>query len=205
MTLGWATLGLLVAVQLAAVASPGPSFVVSLRVAMRDGAARAALLALGFGVGAACWALAAMLGLAVLFEVAPVLFTGFKIAGGLFLAFIGLTMWRHATAPMPSVDAGARIGAGAALRVGVLTALANPKIAVFFGAVFAGLLPPGLTGADMAVVLVCVFVVEAAWYALLGLCFTAAPVRRGYGRAKAWIDRGFGTMLAAMGLRVMVG
>ncbi|MGR3468577.1 MAG: LysE family translocator [Shimia sp.] len=191
----------LVGVHLLAVVSPGPSFVVAVRVAVTRGAGAAAVLSLGFGVGAAFWAGAALLGLAALFAVAPILLTGFKIAGGLFLAFIGLMMWRHARAPLPQADATAR----PPFLLGLFTALANPKIAVFFGAVFAGLLPVGLSTGDIALVLAAVAAVEAAWYMLVGMAFAAPRARAVYARAKVYVDRVFGGLLAAMGARIMVG
>ena len=50
-------------IHLAAAMSPGPSFVVAARTAATDGFGTACALALGFGLGAALWALAAMAGL----------------------------------------------------------------------------------------------------------------------------------------------
>ncbi|MGR3492542.1 MAG: LysE family translocator [Shimia sp.] len=191
----------LVGVHLLAVMSPGPSFVVSIKVAVTRGAFAACVLALGFGIGAALWAAAALLGLAALFAVAPMLLTGFKIAGGLFLAFLGLMMWRHAKEPVPPA-----VGTGRPpFLLGLMTALANPKIAVFFGAVFAGLLPTGLGAAEMTLVLAAVAVVEAAWYALVGVVFAMPRARAAYAGAKVYVDRAFGGILAALGARIMVG
>ena len=88
-------------IHLAAAISPGPSFVVSVRVAVAEGFATAVALAIGFGVGAVLWAGAAMAGLALLFEVFPALFTAMKLVGAVFLIFIAVMMWRHARDPIP--------------------------------------------------------------------------------------------------------
>ena len=96
-----------------------------------------------FGLGACIWAAAALAGLSLLFEVAPALLTALKVAGGLFLVWLAIQMWRHAAEPMPTVELGAAPrGTGAAVRLGVLAMLANPKPAIFFGAVFVGILVP---------------------------------------------------------------
>ena len=131
-------------IHLMAAISPGPSFAVAVRTAAAEGFRPAAAFALGLGLGAVAWALAALLGLALLFEVAPVALTALKVAGGLFLIWIAVATWRHADAPLPEAapDALPR-SLVSGVRFGLVTQLANPKPAVFFGAVFVGLVPPG--------------------------------------------------------------
>ena len=67
---------------------------VAVRTAASEGLRPAIGLAIGFGLGAIAWALAALLGLAVLFEVVPTLFTALKVVGGLFLIYIAWMTWR---------------------------------------------------------------------------------------------------------------
>ena len=197
----------LAAIHALAVMSPGPTFVVQLRTAVSHGFGRAAVAALGFGVGAAIWGGAALMGLAALFQIAPVLLTGLKVLGGLFLIFIGAMMWRHAAAPLPDLHAGGAapaLTARRAFQLGVLTSMSNPKVAVFFGAVFVGLVPPTATTLDFALILALVIVVESLWYIAVGGLFSAPQARAVYERAKAGIDRAFGGVLTLLGLRIMI-
>ena len=101
-----AFIGVALAHLLAAI-SPGPSFVLSIRTAATEGFRPAAGLAIGFGIGAAIWAFAALAGLALLFQIVPPLFVAMKLAGGLFLLWLGLGMWRRADTPMPKLASGA--------------------------------------------------------------------------------------------------
>ena len=205
--MGFWTFVTLAMIHAVAVMSPGPTFIVQIRTSVAHGAGIAATTALGFGIGAAIWAAAALLGLAALFQVAPAFLSGLKVIGGLFLAFIGVMMWRHSKEPA-SIDPGQISKTGlawtSALRLGVLTSLANPKVVVFFGGVFVGLVPASATPLDYAVILALIIVVESSWYAILGAAFASTPARAMYGRAKTWIDRAFGGVLTAMGLRIMV-
>jgi len=195
----------LAAIHAVAVMSPGPTFVVSVQSAVSDGALRAAVLSIGFGIGAALWASAALLGLAALFEVAPALLVALKIGGGIFLLYLGAMMWRYAkTQPQQIVDVQPTSSWGATLRKGMTTSLSNPKVAIFFGAVFAGLLPVGITVWETLIVIGLVFLVETGWYVIVGTVFSAGPARRAYTKAKVWIDRFFGGILAALGLKIMV-
>ena len=192
-----------VMIHLAAAISPGPSFVVSLRVAASEGFGTACALALGFGLGAALWATAAMAGMAVLFELVPAHFTTLKLVGAAFLMFIAVLMWRHSTDRLAAPDTGvAPRSAVSAIRFGFLTFASNPKPAVFFGAVFVGLVPADASLGWKAAILAAVFVNETLWYILVARVFSLARPRAAYVRAKTWIERGFGTLMAAFGLKI---
>ncbi len=188
--------------HLAAAISPGPSFVVSVRIAAAEGFRAAAGLAAGFGLGAVIWAGAALTGLAVLFELAPWLFAALKVAGGVFLIWIALRTWRHAADPMPDPEATIPQGFGSAIRLGLLTQLANPKPAVFFGAVFVGLVPADASRASLLLLLAVIFVDETLWYVLVARVFSLRRARAAYVRAKAWVDRAFGALIAAFGVKI---
>jgi threonine/homoserine/homoserine lactone efflux protein len=190
------------AVHALAAVSPGPSFVLSVRTAAAEGMRPALAPAAGFGLGAALWAAAALLGLALLFELAPVLLTAMKMAGGVFLVWMALRMWRDASEPLPEADSTAPRGVWAALRLGLFAFMANPKTAVFFGAVFVGLVPAGADALDRAVILFNIFVVETTWYALVAALFSRPWARGAYRRRKALLDRAFGAALGLLGIRI---
>jgi len=191
-----------VLIHLAAAISTGPSFVVSVRAAASEGFGTASALAVGFGLGAVLWALAAMAGLALLFEVVPQLFTTLKIVGGAFLLFIAWMMWRHASDPLPQGATTTPRSPASAVRFGFLTFAANPKPAVFFGAVFVGLVPPDTAWPVRAALLLAVFVNETGWYILVARVFSLPRARAAYARLKSNIDRAFGGLLAALGLKI---
>lgn len=192
-------------IHLMAAISPGPSFVVITRVAAADGLRNALILALAFGIGATIWAGAAMLGLAALFKIAPMLLTAMKFAGAAFLLFIAFMMWRHADEPLPDVANGATQSGWTAFKLGLLTQLSNPKVPVFFGAVFVGILPPGITLTETAIVLTLVLLVEAGWYVLVARVFSLPQARKGYVRLKTVLDRVFGGFIALFGIKIATG
>ena len=189
-------------IHLLAAMSPGPSFVVSVRTAAAEGFRPAVGLAIGFGIGAAVWAAAALTGLALLFELAPWLFAALKVAGGLFLVWIAVVTWRHAREPMPNAGAVVPRGFASAVRLGLTTQLANPKPAVFFGAVFVGLVPAEASVVALALLLTVIFVDETMWYVLVARVFSLGRARAAYGRAKHVVDRAFGGLIAAFGVKI---
>jgi threonine/homoserine/homoserine lactone efflux protein len=190
-------------IHLLAAISPGPSFAVAVRTAAAEGFRPAAAFALGLGLGAVTWALAALCGLALLFEVAPLALTALKVAGGLFLVWIAVATWRHADVPLAEAAPGAlprSLASG--VRFGLVTQLANPKPAVFFGAVFVGLVPPGTPWPTLALLLAVILLDETLWYLVVARVFSLARARAAYTAAKGWVDRAFGGLIAAFGLRV---
>jgi threonine/homoserine/homoserine lactone efflux protein len=178
----------------------------TVRTAVSDGLATGLGVAAGLGLGAVVWALAALFGLHLLFQLAPALLLGFKLAGAAFLLWIAFQTWRHAREPLPApgVAATAR-GTLGGIRLGLLTQLANPKPAVFFGAVFVGLVPPGSTAPALALLLLVILVDETLWYSLVARVFSLDRARLAYGRAKAAVDRVFGGLIALFGLKIALG
>lgn len=189
--------------HLFAAISPGPSFVVAIRTAAAEGLRPALGLAIGFGAGAVIWACAALAGLALLFQIVPALFTALKVLGGLFLIFIAVQTWRHARSPLPEVEADALpTSTGAAVLKGLAVQLANPKPAIFFGAVFVGLVPPDTPLPVLALLMAVIFVDETLWYALVARLFSLPRPRALYARLKSGVDRTFGVLLAGLGIRI---
>ena len=90
-----------------------------------------------------------------------------------------------------------------AFRDGLVTSLANPKLAVFFVALFpqfvgerGDVLPTTLA---MAAMIVCF---DFLWYCTLAVLATRAKAGFMASRAGRWLERATGTVLIALGLRV---
>jgi threonine efflux protein len=138
------------AVNLMGAASPGPAFFVVSRTAV--GQSRRAGLATAYGVVLATmiWAFATIHGLALLFERAPWLPQLLQVLGGAICS-----IWPSRPSAMRAIPArpGPRekvANLGKAFRRGFITNLANPKIAVFFGAVFTTVYGPGMPNGSIS-------------------------------------------------------
>lgn len=193
----------IVLIHLAAAISPGPSFVVAVRMAASEGFKVATALALGFGLGAVLWAAAAMLGLAIVFQLVPALFIGMKLLGAAFLFWIAYNMWKHAKDPLSEAQIGTEPRSlFSAVRFGFLTFATNPKPAVFFGAVFVGLVPMDTPMPWRLAILAAVFANETLWYIFVARVFSTSRARNTYLRLKAVVDRTFGGLMALLGLKI---
>jgi len=194
------------AAHLAAAISPGPAFVMALRISARSGAPAGAAAAFGLGLGAAIWAMAAMLGLAALFRIAPDLLLALRLLGAGLLLMIAVALWRGADSPLEmTAAAGKRESLWSSFRLGLITQLANPKPAVFFGAVFIGLLPPDMGFGWALLIASLIMGVETLWFILVAWVFSQPWPRAIYLRAKARIDRAMGGVLALFSAKIALG
>lgn len=190
-------------VCLLAAIAPGPAVLMAARVGLTEGFRTGLAVAAGIGMGAVTWALAALFGLSLLFDYAPMLLTLFKVGGALFLIWMAFKMWRHAKDPIAEADPNATPRTiWGAFRLGLLTQFSNPKPAIFFGAVFVGMIPAATPAWTLGLLLVCIFLGETLWTAFVARLFSLEKTRRFYMTVKHLIDRVFGGLLALLGIKI---
>jgi threonine/homoserine/homoserine lactone efflux protein len=187
-------------IHLLAVASPGPAFVATLRIAVSDSRRASIMHSLGLALAAFTWAAAAMAGMQALLTQAVWLYRIVELCGGLYLIYIGIQSWRHANAPAPLVALDATgLSSLQAVRRGYALNIANPKVIVFFASIFAAMLPPAMPLWVKLVALLVVAVDEGCWYTLLAIAFSTKPAQATYRRAKSSIDRTAGSVMLLFG------
>jgi threonine/homoserine/homoserine lactone efflux protein len=152
------------------------------------------------------WATAALVGLQALLTRFEWLYLALRIAGGLYLVYLGVQLFRHAgqgeVAAVSPLAGTAAPSTARVFRETLMVQLSNPKVAVFFGSVFLTLLPADAPSWMNAAVLAIVFANEGGWYTVVALLFSGNVVRAAYRRARVWIERLTGGVLAALGLRL---
>jgi threonine/homoserine/homoserine lactone efflux protein len=190
-------------VQLLAVISPGPSFLITARTAVSRSRIDGLKVALGLGAGTVVWASAALLGLNLLFKAIPLLFMAMKFAGALFLIWIAVQIYRHADEPI-ELNAGATETDTSPFWRGFLVQIGNPKVVVFFGSIFVAMLPAEIPAWMIVALVAIVALNEVWWYSAVALFFGGGRVRGLYLRAKAGIDRITGIFLGALGVRLLL-
>ncbi len=189
------------AILIVAILSPGPAFLVALRMTLAHGRRAGLMTGAGLALFATLWTAAALWGLDAAFRLFPWAWGIARALGGFYLLWLGWRMWRGAGAPL---DEAARSVRGAFL-TGALVNLMNPKSMLFAAAVLLAVFPAPLGGAAKAVVLVNQLVLELAFYGSLALLMGRAAPRAAYLRARARLDRTAGGVLAFFGLRLLAG
>lgn len=201
---GMAAFGILGALLLGAM-SPGPSFLVvaqtSIAFSRRDGLAAA----LGMGVGGLIFGGLALIGLqAILLQIGS-LHLVLTVVGGAYLLYLAIGLWRGATHPIDvPTERGQRGGRmrrsfGHALG----TQLSNPKTGLVYASIFAAFLPATLPLSSALAMLSLILVVETGWYSIVAIVLSTGRPRATYLRWKTWVDRAAGSVMGALGLRLI--
>jgi threonine/homoserine/homoserine lactone efflux protein len=194
---GW----LLAFVPLAALLTitPGAATAMVVRSAVRGGRRRALMTTIGNSIGVLAWACFAAVGIAAVVAASAEAFTAIKLVGAVVLLILGLQSLRgHRAAKTVAPPDG-----GAPLRDGLLTGLANPKLAVFFAALFPQFVPDGASVLVSALLMAALIVAfDLVWYS--ALAYLVARARRAFveGPWLARAERLTGAVLVGLGVRL---
>lgn len=194
-------------VQIIALMTPGPDFFFVSQTAISRSRRQAFFGVVGITLGVAIWAALALLGLQLLLQQLAWLSRALTIAGGLYLAWMGVKMLRAAfSAPEAVGEPRAVLQQGdlATLRAGLFTNLANPKAIIYFGSVFSAFLGGGVSHAARWGIWMLVVAETMLWFSLVAAVFAMPAMRRGYLRLSRWIDGFAGAIFVAFGLHLIL-
>lgn len=197
--------GILFAIAIGAM-SPGPSFILVSRTSVLHSRLHGLASALGMGLGGAAFATLALVGLVALLQQVTWLYLLLKIAGGLYLIYLGVRIWQGARVPLSDTQGesvGQRSSVWRSFGMAFATQVSNPKTAVVYASIFVALMPADPPIALLLVLPPAIFAVEAAWYAVVALAFSAPRSQRVYLRWKAWVDRLAALVIGGLGLRLI--
>ena len=198
-----AWLGLLAICCLGAM-SPGPSLAMVVRHTLGGGRANGIVCAWAHSIGIGVYALVTLLGLAVLLKQAPLVFNGIAIIGALYLAYIGVQALRSKGGMSDKLTAGKSTDLVTAARDGIAISLFNPKIMLFFLALFSQfvLVADELWGKSLIVLTP--LVVDGLWYTLIALLLSHKSVLPKLREKAGLIDKLSGVVLILLAVRVLV-
>jgi len=198
-------LGLFAAAVVALSLTPGPDLFLILGRGIAQGRAAALFTALGFFLAGFVQVPLLAFGLATLVADHPMAFDVLKYAGGAYLVWRGIGMIRNAGAsPMPS---GTSASAVAAMREGFIASLVNPKSHIFLLAFLPQFVRPEAGSVMLQFVvlgLIMRFVALAVEGALALAAGSIGQRLRRLPRLAAWLERAAGTLLVAVGLRLVL-
>lgn len=198
--------GLFVAHMLALI-SPGPNVIIVTQTAMVYNRRAGILVASGLATGAAIWSSMALVGLNVVFAYVTWLYGVVRFAGGVYLIYLGVKFWRAANQGIsePVRDGRMLKTSWQFYRIGLLTTLTNPKAGIFFGGIFAALLPPESPLWVKSSAIGLMIVDSAVFHIGLAVFFSTDRVKKVYGTIKRFVDKLADAVLTCLGLRILFG
>ncbi|MDR9780929.1 LysE family translocator [Rhizobium redzepovicii] len=188
--------------------TPGPNTLLSIRYCLTSTRKVALTAACGTVTGTFIWGLAGWLGINVLFQAAPFAYLALKIAGGLYLVWLGLKLFldlRKARGGDADVSpARIEVPLATAYHMGLATNLANPKTALFVASLFAATMPAGTPFCYGAAAIAEMMMISTIYYTCLISLITHPTVAAGYLRAKRKIDIGVATVFIGFGTKLLL-
>jgi threonine/homoserine/homoserine lactone efflux protein len=170
--------------------TPGPNGLLALTHGARFGLRPTVWTVLGGALGFLVLIAASLAGMGALLAASEAAFTAAKWAGGAYLIYLGVRLWRS-PAPVVAVPASGTLAGAKEARPprlfaqGFLVAASNPKGLIFFAAFLPQFMEPGASFGTQLLILGGTFIVVEIVYELLlaGLAGRIAPWLGRHGRA----------------------
>ena len=174
--------------------TPGPATATVIRMSARSGRRTALAAIAGNSLGVLLWATLSAVGVSSLILASRIAYDVLKFGGALVLLTLGVRSLLHSrrrgvevVAEAAEVSPVRGRGLAAGWRAGVLTGVANPKLAVFFVALFPQFLDPAAPVLPYALAMALVVVaVDVVWFSTLAIA----------------VDRVAGGVMVALGTRL---
>lgn len=157
---------------------PGPDTTVVLNAIVRGGRRSGLWTAIGVCAGLAVWLAAAAIGLSALLSASEIAYDALKLAGAVYLGWLGVCTLIRAFRRRPAVHAEPAVGRlsqpqrtgcrRAAFGRGLVVDVMNPKVGVFFVTFLPQFIPHGEAQAPFTLLLGALYILgTAVWFALL--------------------------------------
>ena len=181
--------------------SPGPSLAVVIRNTITGGRLQGIMTGLGHGLGLTIYAFIAVIGLSSMLIGNQILFVCVQIAGSFWLIWIGYNMilFSSKESSKKNVDSRKR-----GFVEGFMISFLNPKILVFFVAVFSQFIHEGLTRFDSIIIIMVAGIIDTLWYILVAVLLAGTKLIDQLKKNSVWIDRLTGALLIGLSLAIIV-
>jgi threonine/homoserine/homoserine lactone efflux protein len=202
-----ALIGTAAGIHLLAVMSPGPNFVVISRNSLAYSRRSGMFTTVGVTCGVFILLAAGFLGITALIAGSETTYNAIRFLGAVYLIVLGVRSLHEARTSRvvdPEVIGApdGDLSAGASFQMGFITAITNPKAAVYLLAFFTTLISAD-TGPGVKITLLFVMPsITFSWYSVMTWLFSHPLLRRRYARFEPWAHLVFGILLVALGVGV---
>ncbi len=188
--------------------TPGPSLAVVLRYSVGQSRQAGFACAVAHGLGVGFYAVITMTGLGIIFQTVPAFRNIVSVLGALYLIYLAIRAWRAAGsgARFESDQNGQVAGTMTqAARDGFMIAFLNPKIALFFLALFSQFVSPEFEWGGKFLLAFTAAGIDAAWYCLVAVGLSHGAVLPWLRAHSMWIERIIAILFVVIAMRVLIG
>jgi len=184
-------------------ACPGPSLAVVMRHTVRGSRRNGMATGMAHCLGVGFYALLTVSGLAALLALEPSLQKGVVWGGGAYLAWLGIKALRSNGASLGESISADKTGMLEAARDGLMISLLNPKLMIFFLALFSQFVSPHMGRTVSLVMVLTPLLIDGAWFCLVAVLLSRRRLLDWLRKHARLIDRITGTILLVVALRVL--
>jgi RhtB (resistance to homoserine/threonine) family protein len=190
--------------HLLAVMSPGPDFAIITRNSLSYSRNTGIYTAQGIALGTLVHLAYSLIGIGLLISQSIVLFSIVKFIGAAYLIYIGVQslLVRHTIENVGDILAVQHITPGAALRIGFLTNVLNPKATLFFLSVFTQVIRPATPGFLKVLYGIEISIVTFLWFGIVSFLLSTPGIKTKFVRVQRSVEKAMGAALIALGIRV---
>jgi threonine/homoserine/homoserine lactone efflux protein len=184
--------------------SPGPSLAVIVNLSLSQGRVAGLIAAISHGLMIGIFAFVTASGLVVVVDRNPLIFNAIQIAGCVFLIFMAFRL----LFAKPSGDAYSVVSAKSskilAARDGLLIALLNPKIMIFFSALFSQFVDADSQLWEKVLLALIAGGVDMLWYMLMAVVISHSTSLIAYQHRSRWLEKLFALLLLVIAIGFIV-
>jgi RhtB (resistance to homoserine/threonine) family protein len=187
-------------ITILAVISPGADFAMVTRNSYLYGRKAGLLAALGIALGVQIHVMYTMLGVGLIISQSPALFTVIKIAGAIYLIYIGYKTFTSKSKLDIDLSADSALSPFSALRNGFLTNVLNPKTTLFVVSTYTQVVNPSTPLAQQIAYGLFMSLAHGVWFSLVALFFSHQTLRSAMINGQSLLNKIIGSALLGLGV-----
>ena len=197
-------IGTVTLIHLLAVISPGPDFIMCVRNSLIYSRKTGIWTAVGFGAGIAVHLFYCVAGLALIISKYILLFNAIKFLGAGYLIYIGIKSLLSKSDKIKINEAikQADISRLAAIKIGFLTNVLNPKATLFFLSLFTLVISPSTPWPVLGIMSLIMIIDTIIWFSLVAVFMTQTKIRGLFEKHQSIFNKTLGGLLIALGIKV---
>ena len=187
-----------------AVVSPGPDFIMISRNALLYSRRSGVYTALGLTLGLLVHITYSLVGIGLIISKSLILFSILKFIGAGYLLYVGFKAIRAKESKTTiELDAAKNyISKFAAVKMGFITNVTNPKVTLFFLSIFTLVIQPTtpffikmIIGAEMSIV-------TFLWFAFVAVLLSHGLIKKQFVKVQHYVERFMGVLLIILGIKL---
>ena len=184
--------------------SPGPSLALVIKNTLSGGQRQGYSTAISHGLGVALYAVIIATGIGIIITKSPIIYAVIQYAGAAFLVYLGVKSLLSQKSDISVTGKNQSMGPKVnGWRDGFLIAFLNPKLAIFFLALFSQFVDENATWQQNLIMTATVGFIDTTWYCLVAFGISRGNIINQLKTHSHIVDRVAGSFLIFLAARVV--